>query len=123
AARTHSEVVINQSLLLREYIYRGQGDLNHAAEMLAEGEPRLRKALPPGHLAFSAIVSQRSMEAQARGDLKEALALANQSLGMVEAAAKTGGGAAAYIPSELIKRADIEIQMHQTEPAVADARR
>jgi serine/threonine-protein kinase len=123
AVRTHSEVVINQSLLQRAYIYREQGKLERAAAMLAEVEPRLRKALPPGHIAFSGIVSQHSLQAQARGDLKEALALASQVVAMIEAAAKADSSAIVYIPGDLILRADIEIQLHLADQAVADARR
>jgi eukaryotic-like serine/threonine-protein kinase len=122
AVRTHGDVVINQSLLLRAYIYRKQGDLSRSEKMLEEVEPRLRKALPPGHLAFSGLVAQHSQQAQARGDLTEALALANQALAMTEAAVEAGGGAS-YIPSDLIRRADIEIELHKSEQAVADARR
>jgi len=48
--QTGDNMVIGQALLLRASIYRGLGDLERSAQMLAEVEPRLRRleAFPAG---------------------------------------------------------------------------
>ena len=90
--------MINQSLLERCRIYRKQGNLGRAAEMLSQVEPRLRKDLPPGHSAFSGIASEKSLLAQARGDLTEALSFASQAVALVESSMKAGGSGSYFLP-------------------------
>jgi hypothetical protein len=51
--------VINQTLLRLARIYRARHDFTRASAMLDEVEPRLRKALPPGHSAFGALTAER----------------------------------------------------------------
>jgi len=123
ALRANDEVVINQSLLERCRIYRKQGNLGRAAEMLSQVEPRLRKDLPPGHSAFSGIASEKSLLAQARGDLTEALSFASQAVALVESSMKAGGSGSYFLPTALTRRAEIEVLLHRDDAAVADAQR
>jgi len=117
------ETVINQSLLLRESIYREQGDLGRAQEMLAAAEPRFSKALPAGHSVFGALESVRSQHAAARGDLAEALILADRALSLVEASVKSTGGGGYLLPVLRLRRADLLLRLGRTDEAIAQARR
>jgi tetratricopeptide (TPR) repeat protein len=114
---------MNQALLLRARIYREQGNLANTEEMLAEVEPRLRKALPPGHLAFATLSTEYSLLALARGDLPPALKLANEAVAITEASMKAGQGGEDYLPFVLIPRSDIERQLGRADDATRDAAR
>ena len=116
-------VVVNQSLLERARIYRDQHDLTRSAAMLAEVEPRLRKALPPGHYAFAALISEQSLLDSARGNLQMALERANQAVSMYEAAMKDGKAGEAGLPALLLRRSVIELQLTRPDEAAADAAR
>ena len=123
AQQAGDKVVVNQSLLLRAALYRGRGDLKRAAEMLSELEPRLRRDLPKGHIAFASLASERSLLAQAKGVLSDALDLANQALAMAEASVQAGREGADYLPVLLVRRSGIELQARNANAAVADAAR
>ncbi|HKQ97399.1 MAG TPA: protein kinase [Candidatus Polarisedimenticolia bacterium] len=123
ASLAKDDVVINQSLIQRASTYRKQGDLDRAVSMLDEVEPRLRRALPEGHYAFATVASQRSLVALARGNSSGALALVNQAVEILETSMKAGGQGAGLLPSELARRADVEIELGQYERAAADATR
>ncbi len=90
ASKTGDRMAGSQALLHRTRIYGAKGDLGRAEQMLSELEPRLRN-LPPGHIAFVVLASERSLNAQAAGDLTKALELANQAVGLAQASAKTVG--------------------------------
>jgi len=117
------EAPMDQALLLRASIYRSQGDLDRAARMLSEVEPRLRRTLPDGHIAFGSLALQQALNAQAAGDLPAALDLSNQAVTIGEASVKAGRQGAAYLPIFLVRRSDIERQVHRTDEAAADAAR
>jgi len=123
AVEAGNEVVVNQALLVRARIYREQGNLNRAQAMLSEVEPRLRKALPPGHLAFARLAAEYSLLASARGDLPAALQLANQAVAIAEASVKAGRGGEEYLESVLLPRSDIERQLGRANDAAMDAAR
>ncbi len=123
AQQADHQVVINQSLLLRAWIYRDQRDLTRAAAMLAEVEPRLRRNLPPGHYAFSSLASEQSLIALARGDLQAAWQLANQAVAIDEAAIKAGGQGAGVLPILLVRRSTVELELRRPDEAAADAAR
>jgi tetratricopeptide (TPR) repeat protein len=116
-------VVVNQSLLMRARIYREQGNFIHADAMLTEVEPRLRKALPLGHLAFAALATEHSALALARGDLTSALQQSNRALAIAEASIKSGRGGDDYMASILVPRSEIERERGRADHAVADATR
>jgi tetratricopeptide (TPR) repeat protein len=117
------EVAMNQALIELGRIYREQRKFGVATEKLAQVEPRLRSALPPGHYAFAAIASERSLIAEGSGDLKQALQLANQAVEMVEAAIKSGGQGAGLLPVFLFRRSALELELGKPEKARADAER
>ena len=123
ALREGDNVVVNQSLIVRGTTYRERGDLALARQMFDEVEPRLRAHLPPGHIAFASLASERARLAQASGDLPGALTLANHALAIAEASVKAGGQGADYIPGILTCRARIEIQLGRIMAATADGER
>lgn len=122
ATQAGQETVINQSLMLRESIYREEGDLRRAGEMLTDVEPRMKRALPAGHSVFGALESIRSMHAAARGDLAEALSLADNALVMVEASVKKTGGGGYLVPTLQLRRADLLTRLGRPVEAAAQAR-
>jgi len=123
ATQAGDEVVVNQSLLLRNTIYRAQGDVTRAKQMLSEVEPRLRRALPPGHVAFASLTSEQALNARSANDLKAALELSNQAVAMVEASLKNGGQGAESLPAVLVRRGDLELQLGRPLDAANDAGR
>jgi len=123
ASLAKSDVVMNQSLIVRVSTYRKQGDLDRAVGLLDELESRLRRVLPEGHMAFAGVASQRSLVALARGDASGALTLADHTVAILEASVRAGGQGADIIPSELARRAEVEIELQQYDRAAADATR
>jgi len=123
AQKEGGAVVMNQSLLLRAWIYCDQHDLARAAAMLAEVEPRLRRSLPPGHYAFASLASLQSLLALARGDPRTALQLADQAVAIDEAAIKRGGQGAPILPLLLVRRSTVELEAPRPDDAAADAAR
>jgi eukaryotic-like serine/threonine-protein kinase len=121
AQRSGAQVVIGQSLLLRAQIYIDQGDLQRAEAMLDEVEPQLRKGLPAGHIAFGALASVRALLAQAYGDLPAALELSTQAVTISEVAMKAGRLGGDYLPTFLLRRSDVELQLGHPDQAEADA--
>jgi tetratricopeptide (TPR) repeat protein len=123
ATRAGDEVVINQTLLRLARIYRAQHDFTRSLAKLDEVEPRLRRALPPGHYAFSALASERSQTLELEGDTARALDSANLAISMCEEASQQGKNCAQYLPSLLRHRASIETSLRQFAAAEGDARR
>ena len=115
--------MVSQALILRSSIYRNRGDLARAQQMLDEVEPWLKRNLPPGHVAFASLTSQRALLAQARGDLKTALRLSDEAIAMTEGSATKGGAAADYRRVFYLRRADVELALSQPDAAGADASR
>ena len=122
ASKTGDRMAVSQALLHRARIYRAKGDLAKAEQMLSELEPRLHN-LPAGHIAFVVLVSERSLNAQAAGDLTKALELANQAVGLAAASAKAGGLSPDYQGNMRIRRSGIELQLGRANDALADASR
>lgn len=123
AQESGAQVVIGQSLLLRSLIYTDMGDLARAAAMLDEVEPRLRRGLPPGHIAFGSLASDRALIALAHGDLRNALEYANEAVAIAETATKSGRLGGDYLPIFLIRRSEVELQLHHLDLAEEDASR
>ena len=119
AGRAGNDVVVNQSLLVRAAVYRERGQLGPAAQMLAELEPRLRQALPAGHIAFASLASERGLLAAARGDVRRALAAADEALVVAERSPQ----GRAYLPLLLVRRSGAELRADRAEDARADAER
>jgi eukaryotic-like serine/threonine-protein kinase len=121
AQQSGDQVVMNQSLLVRARIYREQGDLARSKEMLSEVEPRLRKNLPPTHVAFATLAAESSLLALERGDSQSALQLGNQALAITEASLQAGNGGSLH--SVLLPRSEIERRMGKPDDAARDAAR
>src|SRR5215471_1300535 len=107
AQQVGQDVVIRQSLLLLESVYRAQGLLERAESALSQAELRLRQALPAGHIAFASMTSEQALLAQARGELANALAFADQAVAMAQASVDAGGQGSDYLPTALVRRADL----------------
>jgi tetratricopeptide (TPR) repeat protein len=123
ARRAGDEVVVNQTLLRLARIYRAQHEFARSLAALDEVEPRLRSALPPGHIAFTALASERSQTLELEGDTARALDLADLAIRMCEEISRPGKACAQYLPSMLRHRASIETSLGQFGPAEKDARR
>ena len=115
------EVATSQSLILRAVIYRERDDPTRAEAMLSEVEPMFRRNLPAGHLAFASLMLQRALIARARGDLRTALEGANKVLTMTQAGIKAGGQGADFLPTILVRRSDLYLQLQRAGEASADA--
>jgi serine/threonine protein kinase/tetratricopeptide (TPR) repeat protein len=100
-------------------IYRQLGDWNRASEALADLETQTAKLLPPGHVAFAIVRSQKSQLALAQGDLQRALEDANEALAVVE----KNPAVRDRLPILLLRRAQVHLAAKQFEAARADAAR
>jgi eukaryotic-like serine/threonine-protein kinase len=123
AQQSGNQVVIIQSLFVGARIYRELGDLDRAEAMQSELEPRLRKAYPPGNLAFATLATERALVALARGDTAAALQQSDQAIVITEAALKAGLGGEDSLPRVLVPRSDIERQAGRVDDAAKDASR
>ncbi len=123
ASEAGNEAVVSRSLLLTAAICRRQGDLARADALLTDAERRLRRTLPPGHIAFAALVSQRSLLAQARGDVRAGFDLSDRAVTMAEAAVTSRGQGTHELPVLLVRRSDIELGLGRAHAAEADAAR
>ncbi|HTF38859.1 MAG TPA: tetratricopeptide repeat protein, partial [Blastocatellia bacterium] len=121
AVEADDQVVMNQSLLMRARIYRVQGNLARSEAMLSEVEPRLRRVLPPSHLAFAALSTEYALLALAHNNLPSALQRANHAVTVADAAMKAGRGGHDYLSSALVVRSGIELQFGRPDDAAADA--
>jgi tetratricopeptide (TPR) repeat protein len=117
ARRAGDEHVVNMALNVRTSIYREQNLLDRAAETLAEFEAKTKQLLPPEHVAFATIASQKGMLALARGDAQTALAEANRSIAIAE------GKKGARLPFLLLRRASIHLSGGRHDAAKIDAGR
>jgi serine/threonine-protein kinase len=123
AEQADNGLVAGQAVMLRATIYRMLGDLPRATAMLDEVEARWRRTFPPGHFWFATILLERGLLAQLRGDLRRALDSINQATAMTEAVAKAGRLGSDRVPTMLISRSEVELQLHRADEAEADAAR
>ena len=123
AQEAGAQVVIGQSLLLRAQIYTDGGDFSRATAMLDEVEPKLRKSLPAGHIAFASLASNRALIAQGRGDFQTALKHSNEAVVISEAAMKAGRLGGDYLPTFLVRRSGVALQIGHADQAEADSAR
>jgi tetratricopeptide (TPR) repeat protein len=123
AHMTGNEILVTQASLQRSRIYRDQHQYAETQAILQELEPKLRSILPPGHYAFASFASEKSLLAEAQGNLPLAMQLANEALAIDEQAVKAGGQGAVYLPILLVRRSAVELKMGKQEQAAADAAR
>jgi eukaryotic-like serine/threonine-protein kinase len=122
AKQRGDEIAMDQGLLLRADVYRAQGDSKRAHDMLAEVEPRLRRALPPGHMAFVALAAAQALNARAAGNLPLALDDSNRAMAIADALIRRGQLGKDWMAVFLTRRSTVELQMGRTNDALADAR-
>jgi tetratricopeptide (TPR) repeat protein len=122
ASKAGQEVVVNQSLLLRSRIYVDQGKLGDAGAVLDEVEPRLRQQLPPGHIAFASLTSERGLLAQARGELRMALDLTDGAIQIIHSSVQAGNQGGDVMALLMLRRSGIELDLHMFEEAASDGR-
>jgi hypothetical protein len=123
ATRAEQQVVMNQALLERARIYRDLGDHAEAAVMLNTVEPRLRRALPPGHIAFAALTTEQAQLAEARGDLQRARELADLAVAMADEVFAKGGESPDFVAICLCRRSGLSLKLGRVSEAVSDAAR
>ena len=123
AKLTGDAILVDQSDLQLARIDRDEHQWARASSLLKDLEPRLRSKLPPGHYGFAALASDQALLAQAQGNLPKALAFADQALSIDENSIKSGGPCAAYLPTLLVRRSAIELEMNKPDRAELDAAR
>ena len=123
AQQAGDDVVVNQALLLLARIYRDQGNLALSQDMLAQVEPRLRTALPAGHIAFATLAAEKALLLLASGQSAAALPQIDEAIEITQISAKAGRGGTDYFPYLLVMRADIERDMGRDDASAADATR
>ncbi|MFN7978356.1 MAG: serine/threonine-protein kinase [Vicinamibacterales bacterium] len=119
ARRLDDQVVMQQNLALRIRAYREAGDLARAGLLLDEFAGTQQQRLPPGHVAFAAVASERSLWALARGDLRRARQEADRAVAIAEASTQN----IAVLARALVRRADIAVAEGRPADAIADAAR
>jgi tetratricopeptide (TPR) repeat protein len=105
--------------MVRATVYRLQGDLDRAAQMLAELEPRWRSAFPAGSMAFANLGSEQSILAQARGDLRSAVEASDRAIGIAEKSPQKID----YLPGMLERRSNLDRLRGHLEEAQSYAER
>jgi tetratricopeptide (TPR) repeat protein len=119
ARRQGAETVVSMCLNVRTTVSRELGQLDRAAEALAEFETRWKKQFPPGHYGFAAIASQYSQLDLARGDPQSGLTKANEAVALCDATPEGRDRLAVF----LTRRAVARMQLQQFDEARADATR
>ncbi len=119
ARRIGDEIIVNQALGMRSAIYRQQGELDRAGEMLRELEPRVERLFAPGHIFFAALASHKALLFQARGLAAPAMTEADRSVALAEASPQ---GLDA-LPTFLLRRSGIGLDLRHLEKARTDAAR
>jgi len=119
ARRQGAEMAVSLCLNVRTIACRELGQLDRAAEALAEFESRWKKSFPPGEIGFAAIASQYALLSLARGDPQSALTKVNESIALCEARPEGRDRLMIY----LTRRAEIRMQLKQFEEARADSAR
>jgi tetratricopeptide (TPR) repeat protein len=114
---------MNQALLERARIYHALDDPARAAAMLDAVEPRLRAALPPGHIAFASLALERAQVAEALGELERARELADLAVGMADDVLREGGESPDFVAICLRRRSGLRLKLGRIPEAVADAAR
>jgi len=124
AQKANDPRALIESSLVRTGIYRSKGDLERTDQLLVETEPILKRILRQGqHHAYASLALERGLTAHARGDAQTALDFANQAMAIAEASLKESREALGLLPGFLVSRSEIELQLHQDDKAVDDARR
>jgi tetratricopeptide (TPR) repeat protein len=123
ALRNGDQEAVYSALYARALIYIERDDLTRAGAMLAELEPRLRRAVAPNDSWLAALASAQALLASAKGDSTTALLLADRAVDMVEAARQAGRSGIDFLAIALIRRSTVELDAARPSQAAADAQR
>jgi eukaryotic-like serine/threonine-protein kinase len=123
ARRAGAPAALDQAMLLRALIYRSQGRPDLANPILWQVARQLQSELPKGHIAFGVLASDRALVAQSSGKLQQALKLADASVEIAEALARSGQPQPVNQSLFLVRRSGIELQLGKAGKAAEDASR
>ena len=123
AQQTADHFTIYRSLYLRALIYLDQRDYEHAADMLAQLEPIVRRQFSPDNLWFGLLASAQALLESGKGNSQQALFLADQAVDNIERSIKFKGQGADFLPMLLLRRATVELAAARPAPGEADATR
>ena len=119
ADRLGNDVSRGQSILFRATAYRELGDLTWSGALLDEFERLQTGRLPPTHVAFSALASERALLAEARGDHVAAARAADAAVAIAEASSQ----GRELLARGLLRRANLALSRGQVADALTDATR
>jgi eukaryotic-like serine/threonine-protein kinase len=118
-----NQVVMGQSLLVLARIAITQTKFDRAVVLLSELDPLMRQILPPGHYAFSVLMTDRAMLALGQGNITRAMDLSKQAVALGEAAiAKSKAGSFTF-STVLLNDSRIALAAGKPEQALSDADR
>ncbi|HEX4285911.1 MAG TPA: serine/threonine-protein kinase [Terracidiphilus sp.] len=109
--------------LVRAEMLTDKGQFSEAIDVLDGLEVRLRRRYAPEHYVFAEAASARSAIALARGDFLSARRYAQEAVSLDEASMRRIGQCAAYLPTLLIRQAQVDFRTGQPAAATAEARR
>ena len=119
ALEAGDEIVVSQTLSVRFGISIEQRDFARASAILAELEQRWKRLMPPSHIAFAVLPIYQSLLSSGRGDHAAAVAKADRAVALAEANAQ----GLDYLPTFLLRRADVNLKAGRPDQASEDARR
>ncbi|HZQ71003.1 MAG TPA: serine/threonine-protein kinase [Terriglobales bacterium] len=118
ARQAGDEIVMNQALSVRFQIYIDQGDVLRAAQALAELQPRWKRMMPPGHIAFAILPLYQGLLAMKRGDRETAIAKADRAVALAEANREN----LTYLSMAfLLRRAEVNLTFQRLDETKDDA--
>jgi tetratricopeptide (TPR) repeat protein len=112
-------IVADQALLLLARMHLVRGDVERGAAMLAEVESHFTAMFPPTHPAFVAVAMDRIRVPEGRGNLAEALALADRLVARVGSDPRER----VTLAATLRRRAEIQLKRRDFAAARRDAER
>lgn len=110
-----------QAMLHRANIFRLQREFAESSAILARLAAILHTTLPPGHIAFALLDSERALVADATGDRQTAMRLANAAENTAQAVATRNPGAGDYAGLIVLQRAQIDLDAGRPDEALTDA--
>jgi serine/threonine protein kinase len=113
------QVVADQAQLMAARAHVAAGRVARGAALLDEVEARFRTMFDPSHAAFTAVLTDRIRVAEARGNLRDAAALADRAVQWFESDPRHRSS----VPLALRRRAQIALLQGRFDQALEDAQR
>jgi tetratricopeptide (TPR) repeat protein len=123
ARELNDNILTDDIDLLRSLMFIDAHELEQASGLLAELEQRLSKRYAPQHYVFAELASARSLIALRQGDIHTADDYARQAIELDEASIRRIGQCAAYLPTLLVRKSEIEHLGRHEDVAASDAKR